>query len=181
MVTARGRRAKVPFWAVPVLAALPVWAYVYVGTLDPPESASSGTVGADVYAEACAACHGSEGQGGTGPGFAGGAVFETWPSFDDHIEWVQLGGTLWAERHGPTYGDTDKPVNGAAMPGFDDQLTDRELVHVVLHERTVLAGTNPDPTDDERLRAVASAINDDPSLTLDAAIQSAADLAPSGP
>ena len=63
----------------------------------------------------------------------------------------------------------------------DDQLTDRELVHVVLYERTVLAGTNPDPVDDERLRAVASAINDDPYLTLDAAIQSAADLSPSGP
>ena len=28
-------RKKIPFWAMPVLAALPLWAYVYQATLEP--------------------------------------------------------------------------------------------------------------------------------------------------
>lgn len=172
-MTARGQTPRVPFWAVPVLVAVPVWAWVYVGTLSPAEPSASATIGADVYAAQCAACHGSEGQGGTGPAFGDGAVFETWPSFEDHIEWVQLGGAAWAEQHGPTYGANESAVNGSAMPAFGTRLTDLELVAVVLYERTVLAGTNPDPSDEQRLREVTSTLANDPSITLNHALDSA--------
>ncbi len=176
MVSTVGRRPKVPFWAVPVLVVLPVWAFIYIGTLRPAEPGSLRARGAEVYAAQCAACHGSQGEGAAAPAFDAGAVFQTWPSFEDHLEWVQLGGARWAERHGPTYGATATPVNGAAMPGFDGRLDDRDLVHVVLYERTVLAGTNPDAADDERLRNVVAAMDNDPSMTLEAAIHASADL-----
>jgi mono/diheme cytochrome c family protein len=175
MVNRGGQRLKVPFWAVPVLVALPVWAWVYVGTLSPTGPSTSETIGAEVYASHCSACHGSDGQGGNGPGFAGGAVFDTWPSFEDHLEWVKLGGAAWIDRHGPTYGTTARTVNGAAMPGFGDRLTNHELLHVVQYERTVLAGTNPDPADDARLREATRAIDGDASITLDEAIAAAAE------
>ncbi|MDP1805459.1 MAG: hypothetical protein Q8K72_09865, partial [Acidimicrobiales bacterium] len=34
-VAAAMSRKKIPFWAMPVLAALPLWAYVYQATLEP--------------------------------------------------------------------------------------------------------------------------------------------------
>lgn len=170
-MTAGAQKPGVPFWAVPVLVAVPIWAWVYVGTLAPTERSAYETVGADLYAAHCAACHGSEGEGRTGPRLADGAVFETWPSFEDHIEWVQVGGAGWLERHGLTYGAPGKTVHGAAMPAFGGRLSEQEIVHVVLYERTVLAGTNPDPVDDERLRVLASVIDDDPSITLEEAVE----------
>ena len=37
-VAAATRRNRVPFWAMPVLAGLPLWAYVYQATLEPAPS-----------------------------------------------------------------------------------------------------------------------------------------------
>ena len=43
-------RKKIPVWAVPVLALLPIWAVVYALTLDPPTEATGPlTIGAEVY------------------------------------------------------------------------------------------------------------------------------------
>jgi len=63
-VQAAERRKRIPIWALPVLASLPVWAFLYVGTLDPKTSAASDpvTAGAAIYTESCAACHGVFGE-----------------------------------------------------------------------------------------------------------------------
>lgn len=171
MVQAHERRRKIPIWAMPVVAMIPIWAYIYVGTLSPPPGgAGPAEVGAEIYGAQCAGCHGGGGGGGTGPAFTDGAIYETWPAFEDHVEWVRLGSEGWQQEHGGTYGATDNPVSGG-MPGFtEDQLSDAELVYVVLHERE-LGGENPDGEDAARLQAVADLMLEDEALTLDEAIE----------
>jgi mono/diheme cytochrome c family protein len=95
--------------------------------------------GAAIYAQ-CTACHGSGGEGGVGPAFAGGAVLATFPAGQcvDHVEWVTLGTSGFPE---PTYGATNKPVGGVGvMPAFGNALTPQELRAVVLYERVAFGG-----------------------------------------
>jgi len=133
-VAAALRRKKIPFWALPVLAALPLWAYAYQGTLEPPPEEVSGplALGEGIYG-GCAACHGAGGGGGAGPALTG--VLEVFPDYRDHMMWVRLGSTGWPAD---TYGATDKPVNGGMPP--HDALTDAELAQVVLYERVAFGG-----------------------------------------
>lgn len=140
-VAAALRRRKIPYWALPVLAGLPLWAYVYQATLEPPPAGESDPIvlGEHVYG-GCAACHGAGGGGGTGPALTD--VLETWPDFRDHLMWVRLGSTGWP---GDTYGATDRPKAGG-MPGHA-ALSDEELAQVVLYERVTFGGL--DPTSEE--------------------------------
>lgn len=164
MVKAAKTRHKIPFWAMPVIAVLPVWAYMFVGTLEAPPQETPQTVGTALYETNCASCHGAGGGGGIGPAFTSGAIFETWPSFEDHFEWVELGSDGWAAEHGPTYGATDKPAT-SGMPAFGDSLTDAQIVYIIMHERE-LGGENPDPEDHARLAAIADLMFADETLTL---------------
>ncbi len=136
-VAAALRRRKIPYWAMPVLAGLPLWAYVYQATLEPPPAGESDPVvlGEHVYG-GCAACHGAGGGGGTGPELTG--VLETWPDYRDHLMWVRLGSTGWPAD---TYGANDKPKAGG-MPGHA-ALSDEELAQVVLYERVTFGGLDP--------------------------------------
>lgn len=171
MVEAYRTRRKIPFWAMPVLAALPLWAYVYTGTLSPPPAGEGPEViGEELYATSgCGGCHGAGGGGGVGPAFTGGAIYETFPDFVTHFEWVRLGSAGWLEQRGETYGATDKPVNGG-MPGFgEDQLSDHDLIFIVLHER-LLGGENPDTEDAEALEAVVLLMEENPEMTLEEAL-----------
>ena len=171
MVEAYQKRRKIPFWAMPVLAALPLWAYVYTGTLSPPPAGEGPEVlGEALYAgSGCGGCHGAGGGGGVGPAFTGGAIYETFPSFVDHFEWVRLGSAGWLEANGDTYGATDKPVNGG-MPGFgEDQLSDAELVFLLLHERN-LGGANPDTEDMTQLEEVALLMSENEAMTFEEAL-----------
>lgn len=169
MVQAYQRRRKIPFWAMPVLAAIPLWAYVYVGTLDPPPQGEGAPVlGQEAYAgNGCAGCHGASGGGGSGPAFNGGAIYETWPNFQDHFRWVRLGSAGWQSEEGNTYGANDKPVGGG-MPGFgEDAMSDADLLFIVLHEREGLGGENPDENDAARLELAAELMFENPELTLE--------------
>jgi mono/diheme cytochrome c family protein len=133
-IQAAKRRKRIPYWAASVLAALPLWGYVYVRTLEPPPAGEDDplVLGAEVYTGNCAQCHGGTGAGGSGPGFVDGAVMETWPDWRDHAAWVRLGSEKWPAD---TYGATEKPVGGVGtMPGWAT-LTDQEIAQVVLHER----------------------------------------------
>jgi mono/diheme cytochrome c family protein len=136
-VAAALKRRKIPFWAMPVLAGLPLWAYVYQATLEPPPADQSSplVLGAAVYG-GCASCHGAAGEGGVGPALAG--VLKTWPDYRDHMMWVRLGDAGWP---GTTYGATAKPKN-VGMPAHA-ALTDAELAQVVLYERTTFGGLVP--------------------------------------
>ena len=145
-VAAALSRRKIPYWAMPVLAALPLWAYVYQATLEPPPAGESDplVLGEAVYG-GCASCHGATGGGASGPALDG--VLETWPDYRDHMMWVRLGDAGWP---GDTYGANAKP-KGVGMPGHE-AMTDAELAQVVLYERTAFGGL--DPTSEEYLELV---------------------------
>jgi mono/diheme cytochrome c family protein len=147
-IQAARRRKRAPFWALSALAALPLWGYVYVRTLEPPPAGEADplVLGAEVYGN-CASCHGGTGGGiGTAPGFVDGAVVETFPDWRDQAAWVRLGTAGWPAA---TYGATGKAVGGSggAMPAWPT-LTDEEIAQVVLHERELagedVAETNTD-------------------------------------
>ena len=145
-VAAALRRRKIPFWAMPVLAGLPLWAYVYQATLEPPPAAEAGPLqlGQAIYG-GCASCHGADGGGGVGPALT--SVLETWPDYRDHMMWVRLGDVGWP---GTTYGANAKPKK-SGMPDHPG-MTDQELAQVVLYERTTFGGL--DPTSEEYLALV---------------------------
>lgn len=151
-IQAAKRRRRVPYWAMSVLAAMPLWAYVYVRTLEPPPTGDDDPVslGEAAYSQ-CASCHGAQGEGGSGPAFADGAVQATWPDWRDHMMWVRLGSDGWP---GATYGEANRAKEGG-MPAWG--LTDEELAQVVLYER-ILGGeeiTEEEPGDYEDLFAIA--------------------------
>lgn len=147
-VAAAMSRKKIPWWAVPALVGLPVWAGIYGFTLEPPTAEGLLTSeGAALYSSAgCAGCHGATGGGGVGPAFAGGAIIETFSNYEDHLRWVELGTEGWGAEVGPTYGDTQKPVGGnGIMPAFGGSLSPEEIALVVRYEREILGGGECEP------------------------------------
>lgn len=81
--------------------------------------------GERVYQASCAACHGSNGQGGVGPAIAGGEL-----------------------STGPVQGHLDIVVNGSsvnpAMQAFGDQLSEVDLAAVVTYERNAFGNNMGD-------------------------------------
>lgn len=153
-VQAAQRRRRIPIWAMPVLAALPLWSYVYVRTLEPaPVENDPFELGAEHYVP-CAACHGPKGGGLTAPQISEGQVEATWPDFRDQLMWVKLGADNWP---GDVYGANaiSKDANGGKMPGYGATLTDQEIAQVVLYERRELSNEEA-PEDEDLLLAVAS-------------------------
>jgi mono/diheme cytochrome c family protein len=149
-VAAALSRRKIPFWALPALLALPLWAYVYQATLQPPPQPDTTPIalGAQEYA-GCASCHGAGGGGGVGPALT--TVRETWPDYRDHMLWVRLGSAGWPTA---TYGATNKPKIGGMPPHPD--LTDAQLAEVVLYERATFGGLAPTDKEYTDLEAIAT-------------------------
>jgi mono/diheme cytochrome c family protein len=141
-VQASQRRKRIPIWAMPVLALLPLWAYVYAYSLSPPPAGENDpmVLGEQLYTANCASCHGPQGGGGVGPQLSGGVVLKSWPDFKDHMAWVARGSAKWGQ---PTYGADKRPVKGG-MPSWEGTLTDQEIAQVVLYERVGLSGGQPD-------------------------------------
>jgi hypothetical protein len=143
-VEASLRRKRVPIWALPVVALLPLWAFLYVGTLSEPESEAVGqlALGAEIYTQ-CAGCHGAGGGGGAGRQLNNGEVVLTFPNIDEMLEFVAVGS---AGFRGVPYGDPDRPggahIGGeyGNMPAFLGTLTPEELLSVIRHEREALGG-----------------------------------------
>src|SRR3954451_10771933 len=126
-------RSGIPAWVVPVLALLPVWAFAYLGALNPASSAAPVLTplqqGAQLFAKNCSACHGAAGEGGVGPKLAGGEAKLTFPNEADHIAWVDTGS---APRRGQPYGDPARPggqhvAKSGGMPPFKGTLTDAQI------------------------------------------------------
>jgi mono/diheme cytochrome c family protein len=146
-------RKKIPFWAMPVLAGLPLWAYVYQATLEPAPTGELTPVqeGGEVYSSNCASCHQSSGSGNaSAPALTG--VLETWPDFRDHMMWVRLGDTGWSE-YADTYGANEKPL-GSGMPSHPS-FTDQKLALVVLYERVQFGKMEEEGEEYEALLAIA--------------------------
>jgi mono/diheme cytochrome c family protein len=143
-VQASEKRKRIPIWAMPVLAFLPVWAVVYAQSLSAPPSkeVTQLAAGAALYSP-CASCHGASGGGGTGRKFADGEVVKTFPNIAGQLAFVRGGD---AGNDNKPYGNPAReggqhvgPYNGAVMPAFP-KLTDKELLEVVRHERETLGG-----------------------------------------
>jgi mono/diheme cytochrome c family protein len=149
-VAAALSRRRIPYWALPVLLALPLWAYVYQGTLEPPPEPESGVLalGEEVYGQ-CAACHGASGGGVSGPPLTD--VLQTWPDFRDHVAWVAVGSQGWPAD---SYGANDRPKNGG-MPAFASILSEEELAQVVLYERVEFGGLDEGSDEYAALERVA--------------------------
>jgi mono/diheme cytochrome c family protein len=149
-VVAAETRKKIPWWAATALVALPLWAFLFAYTLEPPTAGLSPALsaGEEIYGTACGTCHGPAGEGGTGPAFAEGAVVETFSNYEDHVSWVTLGSARWTQEVGSTYGDPGKPVlgfNGNPMPSFEDSLSEEEILEVVRYEREIVSGFGCEP------------------------------------
>jgi mono/diheme cytochrome c family protein len=156
-IQAAKRRRRIPYWAMPVLAALPLWGYVYVRTLEPPPAGEDDplVIGAETFSGNCASCHGGTGAGiGNAPALADGAVLATFGDWRDQAAWVRIGTEAWPAD---TYGDSQKPVGGSGgvMPGWPT-LSDAEIAAVVMHERELSgADMSEENPDNEDLYAVA--------------------------
>jgi mono/diheme cytochrome c family protein len=140
-------RPKIPMWALPVLAMLPIWALVYAGVLFVPEEGITDPVlleGEGIFAQSCASCHGNEGGGGIGRTLNAGEVVLTFPDPADHLAFVATG----SPAAGTPYGNPERPggqhiardTAGGAMPAFGDSLSEEELLAVVRYEREILGG-----------------------------------------
>jgi mono/diheme cytochrome c family protein len=95
--------------------------------------------GRDVF-PTCAACHGTDGSGGSAPSLTG--VLDTFPDCETQVRWIRLGSERWKAEVGPTYGANDAPVD-RIMPSFE-ALDDLALRRVAFYERVRFGGADPD-------------------------------------
>lgn len=145
-VRAAHARRRIPFWAMPVVALLPLWAFIYANSVTTPEVSDEAiTLGEEVYG-ACAGCHGGSGAGGTGAQLSGGEVLKTFPDPQAMMEWIHLGADEWTGTTGDApYGDPAREGGAentgtlpAKMPAFDLDAT--ELAAVTRYVREELSG-----------------------------------------
>jgi mono/diheme cytochrome c family protein len=140
-------RKRIPIWAMPVLAFLPVWAVIYAQTLSQPPKTelSQLDLGAQIYSQ-CAGCHGGSGGGGAGRPLADGAVLQTFPNIANQLEFIRKGSAGFSGGYGNPDREGGQHVSGetgAQMPTFS-ALTDAELLEVTRHERETLSGEEGD-------------------------------------
>lgn len=129
---------------MPVIALLPLWGFLYVGTLSEPETEVEGqlALGATVYQQ-CAGCHGANGGGGSGRQLSDGEVLLTFPAIDEMLEFINVGSAGFSGR---PYGNPERPggphIGGefGNMPAFLGTLTDEELLSVTRYVREVISG-----------------------------------------
>jgi mono/diheme cytochrome c family protein len=153
VVAAAKRRRRVPFWAAPVLASLPLWALIYVNAVQAPAGGETDplVIGAEVYSANCAACHMGDGSGGAaGQQLNEGHTIETFTDPLSMAHWISFGSD--SDRDDGTYGDLDRPggpmnTNTLAgnMAGFANTLSAEELAAVVIYVRSEFGGDLYDP------------------------------------
>jgi mono/diheme cytochrome c family protein len=138
-------KTKIPLWVMPVLVAIPLWAFLFPGAFGNHQKATVSTdplvIGNQVYHSAgCSGCHGANGEGGVGPALHGGQAVLTFPNVADQISWVKTGSAPFA---GKKYGSPTRPggQHGPAtggMPAFGTTLSEAQIEAVVTYERTKL-------------------------------------------
>lgn len=144
-VTAAKAREKVPMWALPLVLALPLWAYFFAGTMQQPHVEDPLFVdAAEVYSVGggCSGCHGATGSGGIGYRLDEGSVVEVFPNPIDQIVHVARGSAaISGESYGSerAEGQRTAGATGSNMPAFSSTLSLLEIELVVFHERAVLS------------------------------------------
>lgn len=147
-IQAAEKRKRIPYWAMPVIALLPVWAFVYAEGISPPPNTDEGlAIGAEVY-NSCQGCHGPAGGGGTGAPLNEGEVLATFPDPVAMMEWIHMGADAWVGGATGPYGDPEReggPHDAATLPGVMPAfaLTEDELAGVTRYIREELSGEAP--------------------------------------
>lgn len=149
VVAAAQRRKRVPFWAASVLAFLPLWAVIYVASVQPPPAGDTDplVIGKEAYtANGCSGCHGADGGGGTGAKLSDGEVLKTFADPLSMVYWIHYGAADGGARPDGTYGDLtreggphDVNMLGGVMPGFPD-MDPEEMAALIIYIREGLAG-----------------------------------------
>jgi mono/diheme cytochrome c family protein len=140
-------KTKVPLWVMPVLVALPLWAFLYPGAFGNHHKVAAAdplTIGNQVYHSAgCSGCHGSNGEGGVGPALHAGESVKTFPNVADQIAWVKNGSQ--SLKQGTAYGDANRAGGQRTvkeptgdMPAFGSTLSTQQIQAVVQYEREKL-------------------------------------------
>jgi len=150
VVAAAKARKRVPFWAAPVLALLPLWGVIYVFSVQPPPAGESDpfVIGKEVYTANCAGCHLPSGagvtSGGTGQQLNDGHVLATFNDPLAQVYWEHFG-TDGGARPDGSYGDgTQRNVNDLSNNmGAFDTLTPEEMAAVVIYTREGLNDGKP--------------------------------------
>jgi mono/diheme cytochrome c family protein len=187
VVAAAKSRKRVPFWAAPVLALLPLWAFIYVYSVQPPPAGDNDplVIGKEVYTSAgCQGCHGPAGGGdGGGAVLADGEVINTFADPLSMVHWIGYGYTEGARPDG-TYGDLDRPGGprniadlSNQMAAYRDTLSVEELAAVTLYIRSEFGGDLYDPENEQGF--TVEAFEADP-LALEEQVQESLDLGPGG-
>jgi mono/diheme cytochrome c family protein len=155
-VRAYKERKKIPYWALLGLAILPIWAFMYVRSLQNQAEALEGplAIGQAQYGT-CSSCHGATGQGGSGRKLSQGEVLKTFPAIEDQLRWVYFGTEEYEAAGVSSYGNpnreggahTTRSYNGTAMPAQGGALSDSQILGVVCYIRYNISGA--DPTSEE--------------------------------
>lgn len=155
VVAAAKRRKRVPYWAAPVLALLPLWGIIYVTSISEPPAGDTDpfVIGAEVYTANCAGCHMADGSGvtggGTGQQLNEGVAPATFADPLSMVYWI-LHGTDGGARPDGTYGDLDReggPHNVNTLPnnmGAFDSLSPEEIAAVVIYIRESMNELTPE-------------------------------------
>jgi mono/diheme cytochrome c family protein len=132
---------------MPVLIALPLWAFLYPGAFGNHHKAGTAdplTIGNQVYHSAgCSGCHGANGEGGVGPALHAGESVKTFPNLADQIDWIKNGSQ--SLKQGTPYGDPNRAGGQRTvketvgdMPPFGGTLSATQIQDVVQYERQKL-------------------------------------------
>jgi mono/diheme cytochrome c family protein len=185
VVAAAKRRKRVPYWAAPVLALLPLWGILYVSSVSEPPAGEADplVIGKEAYsAQQCAGCHGVNGEGGTGAKLSEGEVLKTFADPLSMAYWIHYGADQGARPDG-TYGDLDREggphtletIAGSAMPAFPD-MDPEEMAALIIYIREELSGG--DPAEDPNFNV--DTFTADPEA-LAAMVEAVAELPPNAP
>jgi len=146
-VAAAKRRRRIPFWAMPVVGLLPLWAYMYARGLEPPSKALGGPLGQGqaIFTSKCSSCHGAHGEGGVGYPLADGAVDKSFDKIADQLTFVYTGNKPYVGKpYGTGLHIGGQRGAGGAMPAWGEEaggeLSDGEILAVVCYERYGLGG-----------------------------------------
>ncbi len=142
-VSASLSRKRIPVWVLPVIAALPVWAYSFAGTMQQPETEDELLVDAALVYGSCSGCHGGTGGGGVGYQLSEGEVLATFPDAIDQMVHVARGSAaILDQEYGAPREDGVRVSGGRGrgpMPAQTASLSQLELEMVVFHERAILS------------------------------------------
>lgn len=148
-VRAAKERRRIPFWAMLPLSLLPIWAWMYVRSVQdhPTKVMGPRSVGAAVYGK-CAGCHGAEGGGGAGRQLSNGETMKTFPAIEDQLRWLEFGTEKYKAAGIEIYGNPNREGGPhqtgsfGIMPGWAGELTPAEILAVACYVRYDLSGAD---------------------------------------